>query len=290
MMLYPPVADLVDKIGSRYQLVNVVAQRARHISTEWEASGEPLDDKPVSLALDEVYAGKLTVNSDRSTLLPGSASSGERKGGRTEIVKYIKTAVSDVTFWVDRPYTYSVPPEYADRIQAGMRVSVPFSRGNRKAEGVVLSVSEHCDYDEPKRIFALLDDVPVLTADQIRLALWMRERFFCTVYEAVKAILPAGLWFQSDGRRKATDKQCEFARLLVSGEEALALSQQKASRAKMQSSVLRLLASVGEASVADLRTLTGASRASISALVKDEILAFDYRDVPDADAGAAAGL
>ena len=62
MMLYPPVADLVDKVGSRYQLVNVVAQRARHISAEWEAEGEPMDDKPVSIAIDEVYAGKLTVN------------------------------------------------------------------------------------------------------------------------------------------------------------------------------------------------------------------------------------
>ena len=67
MMLYPPVADLVDKVGSRYQLVNVVAQRARHISAEWEASGEPMDDKPVSIAIDEVYAGQLTVNNDRNT-------------------------------------------------------------------------------------------------------------------------------------------------------------------------------------------------------------------------------
>ena len=64
MMLYPPVADLVDKVGSRYQLVNVVAQRARHISAEWEAAGEPQDEKPVSIAIDEVYAGKLTVNSE----------------------------------------------------------------------------------------------------------------------------------------------------------------------------------------------------------------------------------
>ena len=62
MMLYPPVADLVDKVGSRYQLVNVVAQRARHISAESEAQGEPLDEKPVSIAIDEVYAGKLTIN------------------------------------------------------------------------------------------------------------------------------------------------------------------------------------------------------------------------------------
>ena len=64
MMLYPPVADLVDKVGSRYQLVNVVAPRARHISAEWEANGEPMDDKPVSIAIDEVYAGKLTVNNE----------------------------------------------------------------------------------------------------------------------------------------------------------------------------------------------------------------------------------
>ena len=67
MMLYPPVADLVDKVGSRYQLVNVVAQRARHISAEWEANGEPMDDKPVSIAIDEVYAGKLTVNNEDRT-------------------------------------------------------------------------------------------------------------------------------------------------------------------------------------------------------------------------------
>ena len=64
MMLYPPVADLVDKVGSRYQLVNVVAQRARHISAESEAQGEPLDEKPVSIAIDEVYAGKLTINKE----------------------------------------------------------------------------------------------------------------------------------------------------------------------------------------------------------------------------------
>ena len=64
MMLYPPVADLVDRVGSRYQLVNVVAQRARHISAESEAQGEPLNEKPVSIAIDEVYAGKLTINKE----------------------------------------------------------------------------------------------------------------------------------------------------------------------------------------------------------------------------------
>jgi len=61
MMLYPPVADLVDKIGSRYQLVNLVARRARVISSEAEEKQMPLEKKPVSSAIDEVFTGKLSI-------------------------------------------------------------------------------------------------------------------------------------------------------------------------------------------------------------------------------------
>ena len=62
MMLDPPVAELVDKTGSRYQLVNLVAKRARSISSDAEENGESLDKKPVSMAIDEVYTGKLTID------------------------------------------------------------------------------------------------------------------------------------------------------------------------------------------------------------------------------------
>lgn len=61
MMLYPPIAELVEKIGSRYQLVNLVARRARQISAEAEEEQIPLEKKPVSAAIDEVYTGKLTI-------------------------------------------------------------------------------------------------------------------------------------------------------------------------------------------------------------------------------------
>ena len=61
MMLYPPVADLVEKVGSRYQLVNLVARRARSISAEAEEKQIPLDEKPVSSAINEVYTGKLSI-------------------------------------------------------------------------------------------------------------------------------------------------------------------------------------------------------------------------------------
>lgn len=61
MMLYPPVAELTEKVGSRYQLVNLVSRRARVISANAEENQKTLEKKPVSIAIDEVYSGKLTI-------------------------------------------------------------------------------------------------------------------------------------------------------------------------------------------------------------------------------------
>ena len=59
MMLEPPMKDLLNQVPSRYELVNVVASRARQISSEAEMAGEPLSEKPVSIAIQEVADGKL---------------------------------------------------------------------------------------------------------------------------------------------------------------------------------------------------------------------------------------
>jgi len=61
-MLYPPVADLLKNVDSRYLLVNVVAQRARQIAVEAEELQEELEDKRVTLAIREVAEGKLTAS------------------------------------------------------------------------------------------------------------------------------------------------------------------------------------------------------------------------------------
>ncbi len=60
-MLYPPVADLLKQIDSRYLLVNVVAKRARQIADEANELGEDLPEKPVTMAIREVAEGKLTA-------------------------------------------------------------------------------------------------------------------------------------------------------------------------------------------------------------------------------------
>ena len=66
MMLYPAMKDLLEKVPSRYELVNVVACQARRIARDAEMSGEPLADKPVRIAIDEVADGKLEVQPEAS--------------------------------------------------------------------------------------------------------------------------------------------------------------------------------------------------------------------------------
>jgi primosomal protein N' (replication factor Y) len=106
-----------------------------------------------------------------------------------------RIAVAAATYWVDRPYDYRVPERLRDLVVPGTRVMVPFSRGNRRTEGIILSLTDKPADRELKTIDAVLDEAPVLSEELLKLALWMRERFFCTVYSAVKAMLPAGLWY-----------------------------------------------------------------------------------------------
>ena len=61
MLLYPPIKELLVQVPSRYMLVNMVSSRARKLSSEAEVSGEPLEEKAVSLAIREVADGTLTL-------------------------------------------------------------------------------------------------------------------------------------------------------------------------------------------------------------------------------------
>ena len=105
-----------------------------------------------------------------------------------------KIAVSAATFAIDKPYSYWVPEEMT--LQPGVRVMVPFGRGNKHCEGVVLSLEEGSP-DGLKAVERCLDEEPLLSMTMLRLAAFMRERYFCTLYDAVRVMLPGGLWFQS---------------------------------------------------------------------------------------------
>ena len=101
-------------------------------------------------------------------------------------------AVAAAVYAIDKPYSYRVPEGM--QVQPGLRVLVPFGRGNRRSEAVVLALQDTAQRDL-KVIERALDDAPILSQAQLQLAAFMKERYFCTFYEAVKAILPALLYF-----------------------------------------------------------------------------------------------
>ena len=103
-------------------------------------------------------------------------------------------AVDGLVYAIDKPYSYLLPDTLAAR--PGCRVSVPFGAGNRLREGMVLTLRPG---EDPglKAVVQVLDPEPVLSEQMLRLAAFVRERYFCTFYEAIRAMLPAGLWIRS---------------------------------------------------------------------------------------------
>ena len=105
-----------------------------------------------------------------------------------------KIAVAAANFAIDKPYSYYVPENLT--VRPGQRVMLPFGRANKRTEGIVLTV-ENGNADKLKAIERCLDETPVLTDSQLRLAAFLRERYFCTFFDAIRVMLPAGLWFRT---------------------------------------------------------------------------------------------
>ncbi len=113
-----------------------------------------------------------------------------------------KIAVSAANFAIDKPYSYVIPDGL--QVQPGVRVAVPFGRGNRRCEGVVLSV-EQGDESKLKAIEQVLDAEPLLSETMLRLAAFLRQRCYCSFYDAIRAMLPAGLWFKTTEQFSLTE-------------------------------------------------------------------------------------
>ena len=105
-----------------------------------------------------------------------------------------KIAVAAANFSIDKPYSYFVPQTMT--LLPGMRVQVGFGRSNRATQGIVLSVEEG-SAEGLKPVSQCLDETPMLSSFQLSMAAFLRQRYFCTFFDAARTILPAGLWFQT---------------------------------------------------------------------------------------------
>ncbi|MCL2056357.1 MAG: primosomal protein N' [Oscillospiraceae bacterium] len=105
-----------------------------------------------------------------------------------------KIAVEGAALHFDKEYSYLIPARLAAKARAGCRVRVPFGGGNRARTGFILSVSEAPERDPRwKPISQLLDDAPVVGEEGLLLMRYLREYTFCTWFDALRALIPAGI-------------------------------------------------------------------------------------------------
>ncbi len=108
-------------------------------------------------------------------------------------MKYAKVAVDAAVFTFDKEFDYIIPPELESAAQKGCRVTVPFGNGNKKCLGIIFDVTDYSEGKRLKKISEVLDESPLLGDEMLELARWIKNRTFCTLYEAAKAMLPGGI-------------------------------------------------------------------------------------------------
>lgn len=108
-----------------------------------------------------------------------------------------RVAVENTAYCFDKEYDYLVPAELTDQALPGCRVTVYFGRGNNKRIGLITRLSSKTESDKLKPIEAVLDEAPLFNNEMLSMVSWMKERTFCTLFEAAKALLPTGINYKN---------------------------------------------------------------------------------------------
>lgn len=103
--------------------------------------------------------------------------------------------VNNNSYQTDKLFDYQIPTHLTNNIIRGMRVIVPFGRGNKKLEAYVLNVTTYIPDKKRKfkKILAVIDKEPILTENQLRLIFWMKNRYLCKYIEAIHCLIPKGM-------------------------------------------------------------------------------------------------
>lgn len=104
-----------------------------------------------------------------------------------------KVAISRAAFSFDEEYSYSVPQDMQSSLKCGMRVLVPFGKGNKKSIGFVTRTYAEAEYNEKlKPIIKFIDEESLVTDEMLKIIFWLKENTFCTFFDAYKSVVPTG--------------------------------------------------------------------------------------------------
>lgn len=174
-------------------------------------------------------------------------------------------AVENTFFSAGADYDYYVPSDFEKIIKVGMRVKIPFGSGNRLREGIVVKLYTAIN-SSLKELDSIIGDTPALSEEAVALALWLKERCFCTTYDCLRQMLPRGY-----GKIGAASTR--YARLLAQCEEDLPKLTPK------QKSVVNLLFDIGSASVSEICEFCSVGAAVVKNLEKYGVLEIFDKEV-----------
>ena len=180
-------------------------------------------------------------------------------------MKYAEVIIGLKAKELDRIYYYIIPDKLIGLIEVGMRVSVPFGRGNRKTEGYVIGICDEAPTKHTlKEISALKDGFPVFSKERIELAKWMANKYYCTLTECLQCIIP----------KIAKDKTVKYISP-CNMENAEALLK----RSKRQAEIAEFLKKTGRIELDRLMSELNVSSASVLGLVEKGLAVIDETEV-----------
>ncbi|MBQ8981356.1 MAG: primosomal protein N', partial [Eubacterium sp.] len=174
-----------------------------------------------------------------------------------------EVAVDKTFFSFDTDYSYAVPDDLADKAMVGCDVKVPFGAGNVLRNGIIVALSDG-DTDKLKSINSIGDKV--LSDEMVSLAIWLKERCFCTTYDCLKQMLPRGFG-------KVHGKSERMVRLVDDSEDVLL------GVTKKQKIVCDLLLDVGSASASEICEFCSVGMTVLKNLEKNGIIEFYKREI-----------
>lgn len=108
-------------------------------------------------------------------------------------IKYAEIIINITSSNVDKPFTYIIGEELLSSIRIGMRVIIPFGRGNKLVKGIVINIIDEFDGEyELKEIIDVIDEKPLISNDLIELSMWMKEEYLSTSIQSLRQIFPPG--------------------------------------------------------------------------------------------------
>ena len=174
-------------------------------------------------------------------------------------------AVEKAFFNIDSDYDYYVPEKLLNVAKVGMMVKVPFGNGNRLRDGMIVKLYTAIN-SKLKEIDSVVSNAPLLSEEMISLALWLKERCFCTTFDCLRQMLPRGYG-------KVGEKSSKMVTLLVQNENDLPKLTPK------QISVVNLLFDIGTAGVDEICAFCSVGKAVLNNLEKYGVIAFFDKQV-----------